>query len=352
MSGDPHAMTPGSTPGAVDEPELVSYAQNAEDIRLLKALRDVTDGFWVDVGAAHPTNGNTTRLFSERGWTGINIEPGPLFDELAAERTRDVNLEVVVGRTEGERALTVTYPDIGLSTVRPDALSRLGTEHVATTHVLTRPQHTLARVLDEHATGRAIHFLKVDVEGAEEEVLASADWTRHRPWIVVVEAVEAWSDTPTHAQWEERLTGSGYEFAVFDGLNRFYVADEHRERAAALASPVSPVDRFVTWEVRDLRDRTARAEQEATRLEGIAHEAIAARRARVHASLPQFVAALDASLRREEAVRDNLAAALAAHDGALENLDRHAAIVEAMSASRAWRMATAARRVVHPLRGR
>ena len=48
--------------------------------------------------------------------------------------------------------------------------------------------------------GQPVHFLKVDVEGAEFEVLAGLDLGAIRPWIIVVEstvllsAVEAASD--------------------------------------------------------------------------------------------------------------------------------------------------------------
>jgi len=32
---------------------FISYAQNYEDVMLWRALKDVSNGFWFDVGAAH-----------------------------------------------------------------------------------------------------------------------------------------------------------------------------------------------------------------------------------------------------------------------------------------------------------
>jgi hypothetical protein len=56
---------------------LVSYAQNREDI-LLRAFFDPKEvGFYVDVGAYDPDDDSVTRLFYDRGWRGINIEPQP-----------------------------------------------------------------------------------------------------------------------------------------------------------------------------------------------------------------------------------------------------------------------------------
>jgi hypothetical protein len=99
------------------------------------------------------------------------------------------------------------------------------------------PVTTLAALCDAHRPER-IDFLKVDVEGAEADVLAGADWQRWRPRVLVVEAmtpgslVEGWRD------WEPLLLRHGYEPAFFDGLNRFYVAKE--EAALAARFPEKP----------------------------------------------------------------------------------------------------------------
>ena len=76
----------------------VSYAQNYEDVTLRRALRDVSSGFYVDVGANDPRVDSVTRAFYERGWHGINIEPvAHWHDRLQADRPRDINLRVAAG---------------------------------------------------------------------------------------------------------------------------------------------------------------------------------------------------------------------------------------------------------------
>ena len=135
-------------------------------------------------------------------------------------------------------------------------------------------QRRLDSVLREHASDRTIHFLKVDVEGAERDVFASSDWDEFRPIVVVAEAVASWSTTPTHEAWEGILTDAGYRFAAFDGINRFYVEENHEHLIPSLAYPVSALDRYVppalrTAEVKlehALRDADAqRAEAEELR---------------------------------------------------------------------------------------
>src|SRR6476646_5268501 len=60
-----------------------SYSQEGED-RVLASLlfkirggKEVTDGFYVDVGAHHPFKYSNTCFFYARGWQGINIDAWP-----------------------------------------------------------------------------------------------------------------------------------------------------------------------------------------------------------------------------------------------------------------------------------
>ena len=75
---------PGS---GADGERLVSYAQHGEDIVLWRAFRNQKTGTYVDVGAFDPTYDSVTRLFYERGWRGINIDPSVGRHRAVRERT-------------------------------------------------------------------------------------------------------------------------------------------------------------------------------------------------------------------------------------------------------------------------
>jgi FkbM family methyltransferase len=225
---------------------FVSYAQNAEDVVLARALRpDESEGFYVDVGAGHPVIDSVTKAFSERGWRGINVEP--LAEEhalLAEDRPRDVNLNVALGAVSGTVKLFAGPPENrGASTIVPeyaDAYRSQGQEFVAREVRL----RTLAQVADEHVAG-TVDFLKVDVEGLESEVLEGADWEWFRPRVVVVEATVPNSTEQAHLVWEPRLLAQGYELALFDGLNRFYARADEPDLRDRLAVPANVLDDFV-----------------------------------------------------------------------------------------------------------
>jgi FkbM family methyltransferase len=203
---------------------------------LWRCLRDVRHGCYIDVGAAEPDVDSVTRAFYERGWSGINVEPSETyFPRLAAERQRDVNLRMALGEAPGE---CVFYLVLGRGPASTDAtgLSTLDRElaarHRAAGFAVKETRvivSTLRDVCRQHVSGE-IHFLKIDVEGAERDVLLGADFAIWRPWIVLLEATLPNSPEPSHEAWETLLLEARYRFVWFDGLNRFYLAEEQFAR--------------------------------------------------------------------------------------------------------------------------
>jgi FkbM family methyltransferase len=247
----------------------ISYAQNYEDIMLMRALGDVDRGFYVDVGAQDPVEDSVTKLFYEQGWRGINIEPVPHWiDRLRQDRPEDVNLQLLITDRPGT-AILHEVADTGLSTI-DDALAashaREGREIVR--HTLECA--TLDSILAQHAQ-KVIHFLKVDVEGAEKLVLDGLSLRQHRPWILVIESCAPNSTLETFGEWEPMVLAAGYRFVYFDGLNRFYLADEHASRVAAFGAPPNVLDNFIRfgeWRVRnDLALLRVASEDQAKQIE-------------------------------------------------------------------------------------
>ena len=82
-----------------------SYAQEGEDMILIRLLEGQRSGFYVDVGAHHPFRFSNTFRFYLRGWRGINIDPNPEASRLfASKRRRDTNLQMGVSDLPGSLA--------------------------------------------------------------------------------------------------------------------------------------------------------------------------------------------------------------------------------------------------------
>ncbi len=249
---------------------FVSFAQNAEDIVLWRALGDVANGCYVDVGAADPVLHSVTKAFYERGWRGVNVEPVPeLADALRRDRPEDITVSDAAGATaQADRSFFVVEAT-GLSTLLAEEAGRSTELGYASTEVSVAVGTLDDILVGAGLDGRDIHFCKIDVEGAEAEVLAGFDLRRWRPWVLVVEATRPLSTESTHGEWEPGVLESGYELCLFDGLNRFYVAEERAERAARLAVPANATD---PWLRRDaellaVEDHTVRTEARARHAE-------------------------------------------------------------------------------------
>lgn len=223
---------------------FVTYAQNFEDVMLHRALKHVPRGFYVDVGAQHPTEDSVTKSFSLMGWRGINIEPvRHWFDLLEADRPYDTNLNVAVGEADSGQLTLFEVEGTGLSTTDPRLAARYREEgRIVAEHSV--PTQTLDDIFAVNDV-REVHFLKVDCEGAERTALASCSFSKIRPWIVVVEATEPNSQISVHEEWEFLLTERGYVRAYGDGLNLYYVASEHAELMAAFTTPPNVFDDFI-----------------------------------------------------------------------------------------------------------
>ena len=212
-------------------PPQLSYAQRFEDLHLLACFREQEHGFYIDIGAGHPVVDNVSFAFYLRGWRGITVEPNPYLARLArAVRPRDEMQQALVGATAGRAPFFQVEEFHGFSTMIADHAETARAQFGKGSNAIELPVTTL-KELCEQTRPPAIDFLKVDVEGAEKDVLLGADWKNFRPKIVLVEALAPFSMAPSWQEWEPFLTDQNYRYVFFDNLNRYYVAAEHEALA-------------------------------------------------------------------------------------------------------------------------
>ena len=145
----------------------------------------------------------------------------------------------MVGAQEGVGEL-FAMSGTGLSTSREDLAEGYQRDGREVSRQVV-PVITLDRVMD--MVDGEIHWLKVDVEGAELQVVQGWHGDR-RPWVLVIESTRPMSQEQSYEEWDALVVEKGYQFVYFDGLNRFYVSQAHSELAEAFAVGPNVFDRF------------------------------------------------------------------------------------------------------------
>lgn len=234
----------------------------------MRALGHLDSGRYIEVGANDPVQDSVTRAFYNRGWSGITIEPMHDYAQRhRAQRPRDVLVEAAISSDRGDTVVLHQIADTGLSSIL-DSVGDVHRESGRTVSAVSVPVRRLDQILDVAGwDGLDIHFMLVDVEGAERSVLETIDLQRWRPWVLVVEATEPNSTTASHQSWEPMVLAAGYVFCLFDGLSRFYVAQErYDELHQALSYPACIHDNYQPHRVVELEAAQARLEKDLTQL--------------------------------------------------------------------------------------
>lgn len=236
--------------------KVISCAQNLEDVLINRAFLGKANGFYIDIGAGDPNWDSVTNWFYRLGWRGVNVEPNPIiFETLRTWRTRDINLNMGIAAETG----TLTYYRVqqnelghgwGLSSFDKSAAQRAARMNLETQEIVL-PVRTLGDVVDEHCTGIDVDFLKIDVEGYERQVISSADFSRFRPKLICVESVLPNSSVPSFSEWEDLLINHGYKFALFDGVNNYYVREDMTGLYNQLSVSVNCNDNYVKCQIAD-----------------------------------------------------------------------------------------------------
>lgn len=166
------------------------YGQDGEDLILDRLLERQARGFYVDVGAHHPARFSNTYMFYQRGWRGINIDamPGSM-KMFECVRPRDINIECGVAGKAG-KLMYYRFNEPALNTFDAAEAQLKNKPPYQLLDIVEVTVERLDVLLERHLPdGQEIDFLSVDVEGKDEEVLRSNDWSRYRPRFILAETL-------------------------------------------------------------------------------------------------------------------------------------------------------------------
>jgi FkbM family methyltransferase len=190
------------------------------------------------------------------------------YSALAVARAKDINLNLAVGPESGVVSFYLNEIK-GWSTL--DKVTVQLAEGLNKKFLEVKVQSMpLREILRQHAH-REIHFLKVDVEGYEEQVISSGDFLACRPWIVVLEFADLKGHYTDPAKAFHQLVEAGYCLGAFDGLNLYYYSKEKKELAKYFGTPANVFDDFIPWSEWDLKHQRDSLEKQRVELTSTIH---------------------------------------------------------------------------------
>ena len=190
------------------------YSQLGQDKWVLgKVFPGVSNGYFVDIGAWDAEDDSNSKALEERGWAGICIEP---FPHNWVNRRCQLFEEVVYSK-KGE---TIQFRNASLLGGIDQHIGHHKSE-VASHPVVELVTTTLADILDRAKAPPFIHFISIDTEGSELEILRAFPFSSRR---VGAFAIEHNSEEPKRQQIRTLLEANGYRFVREQLVDDWYVA--------------------------------------------------------------------------------------------------------------------------------
>ena len=190
-----------------------SYSQEGEDIILSRYLDSVEKGFYIDIGAHHPKRLSNTYQFYKRGWNGINIDPMPgSMKPFNRFRKRDINLEIGIS-TNSEELNYYIFNEKALNTFS-EKNAKIWSEKppYKIKNIIKTKTTQLKHIIEQNINNnQKIHFMSIDVEGYENQVIDSNDWKKYRPFFILLEDHLAVNANFNNIEIVKKMDSLGYE---------------------------------------------------------------------------------------------------------------------------------------------
>lgn len=201
----------------------ITFAQHGDDLMLLNllSLLELTPNSglaYLDVGAHHPINISNTALLYSKGYRGVNVEANPsLMQAFYEHRMSDKNVCVGIGPEPGLQNFYMYDETSGRNTFsKKEVFSMEGILTVRKQSALEVV--TINEIVSTYCGGEWPHILSVDIEGLDLDVLKTADFTKSKPKIIVVETRKNMTQS-----FATELSKKGYVLYCRMGENLFFV---------------------------------------------------------------------------------------------------------------------------------
>jgi hypothetical protein len=192
---------------------LTFHSQTCQDRWIvLEVYPGLRKGFFVDLGSADGVANSNTKVLEDLGWDGVCVDPFP--SNMSSRRC--TLFTDPVDSASGKRVRFRKAGDLG------GIEEHLGTWKGATrgAPVVELETRTLTELLARAKAPPFIHYMSIDIEGAELEALKGLDFARYRIGALTIEHN---FEEPKRSEIRKLLERNGYRLARSVEQDDFYV---------------------------------------------------------------------------------------------------------------------------------
>lgn len=215
-----------------------SYSQCGEDIIIRFILENILKNNksfnYCDIGANDPWKLSNTASFyrkNKKNSLGIMVEPDPsLATNIKKKRPKDVVINKGIKSSE-ESADTLEFYQISSNTLNTFSYKEAQYYETLGYKIINKLDIEVINInqlLEEYFRNKELHFLSVDVEGLDYEILKTMDFLRFKPICICVETINFVPNGM--AEKDEKIlklmSSNGYFEYAFTGINSIFVDKE------------------------------------------------------------------------------------------------------------------------------
>ena len=190
------------------------YSQMQQDQWILKKVfPDISQGYFIDVGANSAEVFSNSKALEQNGWKGVCVEPFPVDWE-----NRDCIL--VEEAVFSEVGKTLTFRQAGGRGGFEQTLGKYK-EFVKKSDPVQLRTTTLTKILKDAKAPNYVHYISLDIEGAELEALKGFSFESYE---VGAWTIEHNGEEPKRSQIRELLEQNGYQRACLVGAEDWYLS--------------------------------------------------------------------------------------------------------------------------------
>jgi len=210
--------------------------QKGQDVWVVfTALPFKRNGYFLDLAAADGITHNNTYILEKLfGWTGICVEPNPIFFE-KLKKTRNCIIDnTVISNKKEKVSFRIDNGQLGgIVAEDTDNSMRIRAEQISNAEIIILDAFTLTELLDRYNAPEVIDYFSLDVEGSEERIIRNFDFKKYQFKCLTIER-------PTKIL-NEILFENGYIFVKNNRFDSFYIHESLAVKRSIKCEPFEQV---------------------------------------------------------------------------------------------------------------